>query len=179
MIHQTMEYIWVEHNLIKKIIVSFHEPIYKIEDVPVVNHLKPCALFNDPFNPSFEQTHKLLLCNMDSVEEDNLCEMIQTYYILDSKRMPIQETSESFILLHEFTQASLYAGLNIIYNQYKGDYKWEIKLGVGTKSSLIQHTWIMRYIFIRYANSMGYFLKFEELENETSIDVMMEHLNIV
>jgi hypothetical protein len=179
MIHQTIEYIWIVNNEIKKIIVPFREPKYCIEDVPIVNDLKPCALFNDPFHPSFEQTHKLVICNIDTTEDSGLYEILQTYYILDSKRRPLHETSETFILLHEFTQASLYSGLNIVYNRYKGDYKWEIKLGVDTKNALIQHTWIMRYIFIKYANSMGYFLRFEELEDVHDVNTMMENLNIV
>lgn len=174
MIEQTIEYIWIANNEIKKIIVLFKEPKYRIEDFPIVNHLKPCALFNDPFNPSFEQTHKLVLCNIDTTE-DSVYEILQTYYILDSKRKPLPETSETFILLHEITQASLYSGLNVVYNRYKGDYKWETKLDIG-KRTLLQVTWIMRYIFIKYANSMGYFLRFEELEE---VHLMMENLNIV
>ena len=179
MIHQTIEYIWIANNEIKKIIVSFSEPKYVISSVPIVQNLKPCAMFNDQFNPSFEQTHKLVLCNMDDINDGGLFEILQTYYILDSNRNPLTETSETFILLHEFTQACLYSGLNIVYNQYKGDYKWEIKLGIGTKKTLVQHTWIMRYIFIKYANSMGYFLRFEQLEDVNDVNTMMENLNIV
>ena len=151
---QTIEYIWIKNNEIKKTIVSLNEPKYTIEELPIVNHLTPCVLFNDPFHPSLQQTHKLVICNIDY----SLCDLGQSYYILGSNRKPLR--GSTFIWLHECTQACVYAGLNIIYNEYKGD-TWEIQLG---PKSTIAHSWIMRYILIKYANSMGYFLKLVETE---------------
>lgn len=161
---QTIEYIWIVNNEIKKIIVSLNEAKYRVEELPIVNHLKPCALFNDPFYPSFQPRHKLAICNMEG-----LCDTLQSYYILDAKRQFLREPA--FIVLHDCTQACLYAGLSIMYNEYKGD-KWEIKLG---PKSTIAHMWMMRYILIKSANSMGYFLKFDE----NDINTRMENLNIV
>lgn len=159
---QTIEYIWIINHTIKRTIVSLNEPKYRVEELPIVNHLTPHVLFNDPFHPSFQPTHKLAICNMDY----RLCDLVQSYYILDSKRRPLR--GSTFIWLHECTQACLYAGLNIIYNEYKGD-TWEIRLGPKSTNA---HSWIMRYILIKYANSMGYFLKFVETE------LTLDHLHI-
>jgi len=179
---QTIEYLWVEHNDLRKITLQFNEPLHNIVSVPEYRMnrfvLKPSCLFNDPFTPSFEQINKLVLCNIEHKPDSGLYEIIQTYYIYDSSNTRLFETNETFILLYEFTQAALYSGLNIVHNTYKGDYKWEIKLGIGTMTTMIQHTWIMIYIFKKYAMERGYKLMFEPYEQINDMNELMKGLSI-